>query len=75
VAAQGTTDTPTPTPTATPPAVPPVYATVITQNGETFVIEPIVSYGEGGVIVALLFSAGVTILNVFLQVWHRWQKA
>lgn len=71
------TPTPTPTPTNTPTATPgaPVYATVITQNGETFVVEPVVSYGEGGVIVALLFSAGVTILSVFIQVWHRWQKA
>lgn len=57
--------TPTPPPTPTP--------TVVEGDAGTFVVAPTISLGEAGVIVAVLFLAGLIILQILLEVlsWLR----
>lgn len=56
VAAQTATPDPTPTPQ------------VVHGSDGTFVVEPTVTYGEGGVIVALLLVAGLMLVRIGMEV-------
>ena len=44
-------------------------------HGETgdFVVVPEVTYGQGGIIVALVFLAGIGLVNIVLEV-ARWTR-
>jgi hypothetical protein len=57
--------TPTPPPTPTP--------TVVDGDAGVFVVSPTITLGEAGVIVAVLFLAGILILHLLLEVlsWLR----
>jgi hypothetical protein len=65
VAAPVAAQTPTPVPTPTP--------SVIQGSDGDFVIVPQVTYGEGGVIVALLLVAGLMLVRISMEVaeWIR----
>lgn len=57
--------TPTPDPTPTP-------AVVHGDNGD-FVVVPEITYGQGGVIVAVLLVAGLLLVQIVLEV-SKWLK-
>jgi hypothetical protein len=65
LAAPVAAQTPTPDPTPTP--------SVIHGDDGTFVVIPEISYGQGGVIVALLFVAGLLLMQIVMEVasWLR----
>jgi hypothetical protein len=57
--------------TPTPPPTPTV--SVIETDDGAFVFEPSITYGEAGVIIALLFVAVLTLLSLAMEVvsWFR----
>jgi hypothetical protein len=38
------------------------------QSGQTFVIEQKITYGETGIMLALLFLAGVNLMSIFQRI-------
>lgn len=71
-----TTPTPTPTLTSTPivTSTPTPAVTVVEGENGTFFVDPTISYGQGGIIVGLMFLSGLQMMGIMIAIVDRGRR-